>query len=200
MIPVQPRLAPKGFHARVWRPGRQSLVSKGLPTKGPIPNGTKEKLKPYWRKYLKALHRKYDGICAYLCIYMVEPKKGYSVDHFVPKSLDVSLAYRWSNYRLASLGMNARKRDFTDVLDPFKIALNTFYINFFNGKIYPNPALPQDIRSKAEATIKRLDLDSYGCRKMRSEHFDNYRRGDWSLNYLARHSPFVWHEIVRQGL
>lgn len=200
MIPVKPQLAPKGFNARVLRPGRKCIADNGLPRKGAIPKGKTKKLKPYWRRCLRALHRKYDGICAYLCTHIEVPVKGHSVDHFVPKSLDVALAYRWSNYRLASLGLNAKKRDFTDVLDPFTIAQDTFHINFSNGRILPNPALPLDMLAKARATIRRLGLDSYECRQMRLGHFDSYQQGDWSLDYLARRSPFVWQEIVRQGL
>lgn len=200
MIPVKPQLAPKGFHANVWQPGRQWLAANGYPSKGPIPKGTKKKLKPYWRRCLRQLHRKYDGVCAYLCIYIEVPAKGHSVDHFVPKSHDVALAYRWSNYRLASFGLNARKRDFTDVMDPFTIAPDTFYINFSNGRIYPNPSLPRNVSAKAQATIKRLNLDSYECREMRRGHFDEYNLRGMPLDILARRSPFVWREIVRQGL
>jgi len=200
VIPVKPQLAPKGFNRRVLRPGRKCIADRGLPKKGPIPKGRRKELKPYWRRCLRALHRKYDGVCAYLCIYIEVPAKGHSVDHFVPKSLDIALAYRWSNYRLASLGLNARKRDFTDVLDPFTIAPDTFYINFSNGKIYLNPSLSRSDRKKAAATIKRLALDSYECRKMRLGHFDEYKLRSVPLDVLARRSPFVWREIVRQGL
>jgi hypothetical protein len=200
VIPVKPQLAPKGFNRKVLRPGRKCIADRGLPKKGSIPKGRTKELKPYWRRCLKALHRKYDGVCAYLCIYIEVPVKGHSVDHFVPKSLDVALACRWSNYRLASLGLNARKRDFTDVLDPFTIAPDTFHINFSNGKIYPNPSLPSGVRIKGQATIKRLDLDSYECREMRRGHFDEYNLRGMPLVILARRSPFVWREIIRQGL
>jgi uncharacterized protein (TIGR02646 family) len=200
MIPVKPKLAPKGFHRRVFRPGRDWLLAQTkIPRKGPIPKGIKKKLPAYWRRCLRALHRKYDGICAYLCIYFELPASGHSVDHFVPKSRDVALAYRWSNYRLSSLGSNTKKRDYTDVLDPFTIDDETFYINFFNGKITPNPALAPGVLAKAKATIKRLKLDSYDCRRMRLGHYDEYRRGV-PLASLERRSPFVWREIVRQGL
>jgi hypothetical protein len=35
---------------------------------------------------------------------------------------------------------------------------------------------------------------------MRARHYREYREKHWSVDYLRRHSPFVWHEAERQGL
>jgi hypothetical protein len=72
-------------------------------------------------------------------------------------------------------------------------------LNLADGSIKPNPDLPADTRSKAEATIERLELNDPEDKKMRARHFDDYCTGipEW---YLWRYSPFVWHEANRQGL
>lgn len=163
-----------------------------------MPAGTK--LRPYWRRCLSDLHGKYSGVCAYLCIFIEKPLRAHSADHFVAKSKAIEHAYKWSNYRFACLGMNSRKCDFDDVLDPFMIADGTFYINFFDGSIVPNPALQPDLQQKAQDTIDRLGLDDVDCRQMRAEHYDDYRLRGVPLDHLARKSPFVWREIQRQKL
>ena len=52
------------------------------------------------------------------------------VDHFYPKSVRPDMAYEWSNFRLASLKLNCRKREFQDVLDPFTIEPGWFCLSF----------------------------------------------------------------------
>jgi hypothetical protein len=86
------------------------------------------------------------------------------------------------------------------VLDPFLLQADTFFINFSSGRIYLNPALPVDAIATAAKTIKRLDLDSPENREMRARHYRDYVTGECSLDHLHRYSPFVWEEIVRQGL
>jgi len=201
VIPVKPQLAPKGFRENVFKPGRGWLKKNGLPLSGAIPPGTE--LKPYWRWCLSALHDRYGGVCAYLCIYIEKALRAHSVDHFVPKSKKIEHAYRWSNYRLACPSMNSRKQSFEDVLDPFELDDETFHINFLDGSIAPNPALPKVARETAQDTIDRLGLDEEDCRKMRRETYDDYRqRSDPAdfLLYLAKKSPFVASEIRRQKL
>lgn len=99
----------------------------------------------------------YSGICAYSC-FDIDPVTGAaSVDHFVPKSLDWRLVYEWSNYRLASARMNSRKRDFTDVVDPFGPIADWFHIEPVGYQLFPNPALQPEQVHQVLATIKRLD-------------------------------------------
>src|SRR5262249_17954823 len=125
MIPVRRKPAPKGFNKKVYRPGRRWLRENRHPLSGEVPKGLK--LPPFWRRILGELHRQYDGICAYLCIY-IEPATGaQTVDHFIAKSGSIEEAYRWRNYRLASTRMNSRKCDYAGVLDPFEIAEETFH-------------------------------------------------------------------------
>lgn len=146
------------------------------------------------------LHQAYNGICAYLCVYMPRVTGGLGTDHFRAKSRRADLAYEWHNYRLACSTMNSRKRDFSDVLDPFFLAPNLFHLQLSLGHIYPNPELAPQARVVVEQTIERLALDDTPCRNLRAEWFDEYVRKQIDADYLRRKSPFVWQEAQRQGL
>ncbi|SUS06973.1 conserved hypothetical protein [uncultured Defluviicoccus sp.] len=123
-----------------------------------------------------------------------------SVDHYVPISRRVDLAYEWSNYRLACLTMNARKRDFESVLDPFSLPPETFHLELVTGRIYPNPALSGPDAKEAQDTIDRLKLDNSGNRELRARRYQDYCESNLPEDYLRRHSPFIWFEAGRQGL
>lgn len=201
MIPVEPKPepAPK-FDELVRAPGAAWLAASGLDLDQPAPTGTE--FPPFWRKCLPELHASYDGVCAYLCIHFEGATGAGSTDHFVAKSKKARLAYEWSNYRLACLAMNSRKRAFDDVLDPFSMKSETFYLELVTGMIFPNPSLPEEEKDRARATIDRLRLDDGGCREMRARHFREYleQQGEVAANFLRRRSPFVWYEARRQGL
>ncbi len=160
---------------------------------------------PLWRKCLEDLHRAYNGVCAYLGIYIERATGAVSTDHFVAKSSLPSLAYEWSNYRLACLAMNARKNNFEDVLDPFEIPADLFRIELVTGRIYCNAEKSKAWRDKAQDTIVRLDLDNGINRDVRTKHFEEYLK--WASDnpgrardHLRFYSPFVWAEVIRQGL
>lgn len=198
MIPIQPRNEPADFDAKVRQKGLNWLRKKGLPSSGPLPTGTT--LKPYWRSCLAQLHDAYNGICAYVCMY-IHPVTGAStVEHFVAKSGDLGRAYEWENYRLACAKMNSRKRDFSDVIDPFYMHDDMFHLDLIAGSIYPNPALSAASRKEVEDTIQRLKLDDAECRKARTDYFSEYIDGRINAQYLKEKSPFVWSEANRQGL
>ncbi len=96
--------------------------------------------------------------------------------------------------------MNSKKHAYDDVLDPVGLPPHTFFIDFATGRIEPNPALSPGNAIAAEKTIARLELDSHDCNNMRAMHFLRYKKGDWSLAFLRKESPFVYEEIMRQGL
>jgi uncharacterized protein (TIGR02646 family) len=199
MIPVKPRPEPvPKFDQQVRRPGNQWIARERLDPDQPLPAG--RELPAYWRACLDDLHAAYEGICAYLCVFIERAVGGVSVDHFVPKSRQLKLAYEWSNYRLACLQMNARKRHFEDVLDPFSLPPDTFRLELVTGRIYVNPALSGEARQAAEDTLTRLGLDDPGCREMRARHFQDYHQHGWPADFLRRYSPFVWLEALRQGV
>ena len=198
MIPVQEKPEPSNFNAKVRMPGLKWIDSQGLDTNQPVPTGTK--LNPFWRNCLDELHREYEGVCAYSAIYVERVTGGVSADHFVAKSSNLALAYEWSNYRLACLTMNSRKRDFEDVLDPFSLAPDTFRLELVTGSIYPNPAFGAPAKREAQATIDRLGLDNPSFRELRARHFQEYCQNEYTAAFLKKRSPFVWYEANRQGV
>ncbi|GKW05095.1 hypothetical protein ACS91J_22010 [Pectobacterium carotovorum] len=201
MIPVALQAEPDDFDVRVRQRGHSWLSEKGIALNAPPPKAAD--LPRYWAHSNYALWECYGGTCAYLAIYFEWATGASSTDHFVAKSHNAGDAYEWNNYRLSTLGANRNKNDFDDVLDPISLQQNTFVINFASGEISPNYALypkGSPYATQAESTISRLKLDSPEHRKMRTRHFDEYLSEDCSLRHLEKYSPFVYAEIVRQGL
>jgi len=198
VIPVEKQEEPANFDDDVRQPGLRWLREQKIVFNKKLPPGTE--LVPYWRKCLDDLHTSYAGVCAYLCVFVERVTGGVSVDHYVPKSLRARLAYEWSNYRLACFTMNARKLDFSSVLDPFTLKAETFLLELVTGRIYVNPRLTGTARKRAEDTIERLRLDSAECREIRARHYQNYCEFGYPEDYLKKYSPFVWIEAKRQGL
>lgn len=198
MIPVSAQPEPASFDANVRQKGLAYLKRKGLDPSMPLP--PKTTLKAYWRNCLDDLHDSYQGICAYLCVFIERVTGGCSVDHFIAKSTRADLAYEWSNYRLACSIMNSRKLDYDDVLDPFTVGKDWFRLEFVSGSIYPNPDLTTEQRLAVQGTIERLGLDDAGNREMRARHYQGYREDHYDASHLKKQSPFVWQEAERQGL
>jgi len=198
MIPVAAQPEPAAFDTDVRQKGVAHLNQKGFALDQPLPPNAD--IQPYWRACLTDLHQAYGGVCAYLGVFFERVMGGGSVDHFIAKSVSAGLAYEWANYRLACSTMNSRKREYSDVLDPFVLAPGLFRLQLSTGHIYPNPnllAIPMRI---VEETIERLGLDDPQCRELRARWYQEYLEHGLSADYLRRKSPFVWHEANRQGL
>jgi uncharacterized protein (TIGR02646 family) len=159
LIPVAPADEPTDFDVRVRRPGTTFLQ------KTPTPNSSQWKKNDYWRKALKHLFNEYNEICAYCASWTkraanTSTPQDYSVDHFIPKSLEPSLAYEWSNFRLCRRRLNMRKDYHQDVLDPFILSPEWFKLDFLTFYLVPSPALNALDRKRVEATIDRLQLNT----------------------------------------
>lgn len=198
MIPVIEQPEPDTFDAQVRAKGLAHLEKKGFALDQPLP--PKAKITPYWRDCLTDLYQAYDGICAYLGVHFERVMGGGSVDHFIAKSANAGLAYEWKNYRLACTTMNSRKREYSDVLDPFYLSPDSFSLQLSTGHIYPNPGLDARSMSLVKETIERLGLDDQPCRDLRTSWFQEYLQNEISSEYLKKKSPFVWYEANRQGL
>lgn len=198
MIPVAAQPEPAAFNAEVRQKGLAHLNKKGFPLDQPLP--PKANIEPYWRACLTDLHKTHGGVCAYLGVFFERVMGGGSVDHFIAKSANAGLAYEWSNYRLACSTMNSRKREYSDVLDPFFLAHDLFRLQLSTGHIYPNPDLDVVPMRLVEETIERLGLDDPQCRELRARWYQDYLEHHLPTNYLKDKSPFVWFEANRQGL
>ena len=198
MIPVTPQPEPEDFDTEVRQKGLRWLAKHDIDITVALPPGTE--LRAYWQSCLKELHRRYGGVCAYLAVFFERTTGAGNVEHFHPKSLRPDLAYEWCNYRLACSAINSRKNNFTDVLDPFEVKDDWFYLELVSGHIFPNPQLPASLQQKIQATIDRLKLDHPDNNEMRAEHYQLYCEGKITSEYLKGYSPFVWKEADRQGL
>lgn len=154
----------------------------------------------HWARCAEQLWKSYGGICAYVCIYIPPVVGARSVEHFAGKANYPDLAYEWSNYRLVSARMNSRKGTFEDVLDPFLVQRGWFVLHFFSLEVKPAPGLAAALRKQVQATIDRLKLNDRQSVDARALYFEPYARGELSFEVLARWSPFVAQELVRQGL
>lgn len=198
MIPVQAQPEPADFDTKVRARGARSLRAKDIDPALPLP--ADKKLSTFWRDCLDDLYREYNQTCAYLAVHIERAVGGVTADHFVAKSQLPGQAYEWSNFRLASAIVNARKCDFDDVLDPFVLAADWFRLELVTGHIYPNPGIDRADQVRVHQTITRVDLDNERNREMRARHFQEYCQGDYTADFLRRRSPLVYLEAQRQGV
>ena len=230
MIRVEIQPEPDGFDAAVRQPGLRALrellgipseeVRRGRPRTN-IPGHTQITAKnlenaDYWTECIPDLHRAYGGLCAYLALFFPGGTGPSPVYHSLSKNVWIQQAqqaktgaaalealqpiYAWSNYRLSSLLMNARKGDSDDVLAPACIEDHWFILRFTDLSVQPGEGLTDKERQAVENTITRLSLNDSECCRARAARFDAYIQEDISLRYLAQRSPFVAREARRQGL
>ena len=159
----------------------------------------------YWTRAMPALHERYAGFCAYLAR-RIEHVDTPTTDHFVAlrNATDPKLAYEWTNYRLASGLMNARKSDFPDVLDPFEIGAGWFALNLGTFETEIGPAAPREAHEAIERTIERLGLRTRPVVLTRRRAAEQYwspptGRPPLPLWSLEDREPFVALELRRQG-
>ncbi|HEX2205718.1 MAG TPA: hypothetical protein VHG91_20565 [Longimicrobium sp.] len=210
MIPVTPAPEPHDFDARVRQPGLAAIAElvgeapakrRGRPRtvaaarREDIPP---EKFPPLWRRVLPEMLASYGRLCAYLALYIEHATGSPSVDHVVPKSKAWDQVYEWSNYRLASARINAKKKDLELVLDPFTLRDGLFALELVEFQVKPGPDAGGDLQRVLE-TIETLGLNTKECCDARRAYFDCYNDGEITLAYLERRAPFVAREMRRQG-
>ena len=210
MIPVQRQPEPPEFDGTVRQPGLSAISElvgeepairrKGRKRKAVAARC--EELKPdhfppLWRECIPHLMKAYNQICAYSCMYIYKVTSLATVDHWIPKSQAWNLVYEWDNYRLACSKTNARKQDFCDILDPFKIKVAMFALDLVSLEAIPGPNAGED-RDKVISTIKRLGLDHSDYKEDLGEYYHRYKDKEISLDFLERHAPFLASELRRQ--
>ena len=229
MIPVAPQGEPEAFDEAVRQPGRRAITELlGLPGRETRPGRPRKAvgraglkvthLSDYWRACLDDLHQRYGGICAYLCIYIPRGVGSPTVDHYLGKNSCVKAArtaptdaaaaealepvYEWSNYRLAAQLMNARKDEHADIIDPFEVNEGWFVLVFPSLEVLPAPGLSEAVHQRVQTTITRLKLNDAECRAARAEYLTAYlsETDPIPFSFLRRRSPFVAHELRRQGM
>jgi len=190
VIPVAAQPEPPDFDAKVRTPGKAFLK------RNPNPTTWKE----CWRNCLWDLYESYGRICAYSAHWFSRCEGIATVDHFIPKSKNPSKAYEWDNFRLATLRMNSLKKDHQDVLDPFRIAKETFVLDFTTLIPEPGPKVSRSLAGKVRATMRRLKLDDNVCVEARMDWLRLYCDKNLTLEGLVKRAPSLAYEIKRQGL
>lgn len=180
--------------------GKSVSGADGNPVREPITRPgdlPTDELKPYWTEAIHWLLEAYDRVCAFCC-FRIHTSASPSVDHMVPKSRAWDKAYEWSNYRLASLRLNASK-GIHDVIDPFDVQPGWFALEFTFGQVVPGPIAAADpvLRKRVEDTIRDLGLNEFA--KDRVRDLEDYERGEVGIERLRVESPFVALELERQG-
>lgn len=193
MIAVTPQPEPKDFNRLVRKPGLKFLKRKPAPKSKEFP--------PHWRKILPELHYAYHGICAYACHWIPYDTGSDTVEHFRSKVKTPELAYEWSNYRLVCGTLNGRKKEYTDVADPFHISPGEFILQFPSLFVEPGAELNRARRLLICKTIIRLGLNDEGtCLKSRIRWVLDFCNDDISFAHLKKNAPFIAYELERQNL
>jgi hypothetical protein len=192
MLKVELMPEPSRFQADVRTPGLAAIQRH---------EQSDSKLPPHWRNVLPELREASDCICAYSATRIPHSVGLGTVDHFIPKSLSPHLAYEWKNFRYASSRINARKRDYTDVIDPCRIGDDWFSMDFPSMIITPSSNTPGLARKRISETISRLklNLDSELISE-RLEWLLDFVDGHVSFEYLTLQVPFISRELRRQNL
>ena len=198
MIHVEEQPEPPYFDIKVRQPGLAYLKKHSISLDKPLVKD--QKLDACWRYCLDDLYTSYKGCCAYLALFFERVTGSGSVDHFLPKSKRVDMAYEWKNYRLACSRMNSRKNVAEDILDPFELQDGWFHLVLVTGWVFPSPALKDDQKEKVQQTIDRLKLNDPRLCNIRARHFRDYIERKYTADYLKDISPFVWFEAHRQNL
>lgn len=218
MIPVVLAPEPPGFDRLVRKRGEvaiKKLVGQPVNARGRRPKTTfaceayipADKFPSYWidprhdgRSTLDDLMDAYQQQCAYLAMHVERATGGPSVDHFVAKSEDWRLVYEWSNYRLSSSCVNAKK-GVLKVVDPFKVKLGWFELDFATFEVTRGANAPQTEWKRIDATRPILNLRD--CCLQRQAYVGDYLlgpgKGGIDLPYLQSRAPFIASELRRQG-
>jgi hypothetical protein len=215
VIRVEIAPEPPAFDEKVRKPGQNALAlleGKPLPhQRRGRPIATTKKVQgrrvprtiddfDYWRECLDDLHEAYRGICAYYA-FRIEKAVLPQVDHFVAKKdLGQTLAYEWSNFRLACGHANTCKNDHPGVLDPASIQDGWFQLDLVTLDVRPCAELPPALKQEVENTIRRLKLREGRALEVRRHAMDHFRSGRVGLAFLQMDHPFLAKELVRQGI
>lgn len=196
MIRVTAQKEPARFDTDVRQPGLKYLRKKRTkPT-------TKEwRSRAYWTEVIPEMYDAYGGICHFSCHWIPRDTGSVTIEHFQPKSKFPKLAYEWDNFRLMCGTLNGRKKDYQDVLDPFKVGDAMFMIDFPSLLVKPSAGLKSADATKVNKTIARLRLNDNGtCLHAREHWVRSYCEGNITFAFLKSHAPFLARELERQSL
>ena len=212
MIPVVIATEPASFEKTVRQPGLAAIdemvgLVPPLKRRGrrrqQIANNKSDipadKFPPFWRNCIDDMMQAYKMRCAYLAMH-IEYTGNPTVDHIIPKSLEWSKVYEWSNYRLCAGVVNSKKGDLMGVVDPIDAGTGWFELNLASCRVVRGTNAPIAQHAKIDATLPILNLRD--CCKQREQYVADYLLGPGAkgidITYLERRAPFIASELRRQ--
>ena len=188
MMGFEPVPEPAEFQDRVRARGRAWLAGH--------PNARRPR--DYWTPFKGELASGFRDLCAYSAMFVPEG----TVDHFVSWHEDRSQAYEWDNYRYCASWINSskQKEPSAKLLDPFEVEQGWFEILLPSLQLRVSDAIPGDLRTRAEHTIRRLRLrDDERVLRQRREWLRMYECGQLTLEGLRAKAPLLALAIERHG-
>lgn len=188
MIPVAKVKKPRGFDAKVKKPGDAWLAGHPAAQRPPA----------LWAPYTPTLSEGFANLCGYAAMH--DPTGG-TVDHYLSFKNHPRLAYEWTNYRFASAPLNSSKRAEDDkVLDPFEVGAGWFEVILPSLQMRLTDAVPPALRAKAEYTLTRLKLrDGERVIRWRRSWYRMYTDGMLNLDGLRAVAPLLAAAVEAQG-
>ncbi|WP_437929680.1 hypothetical protein WMF37_10545 [Sorangium sp. So ce291] len=188
MIPFERAPEPAGFDASVRQPGQRWLA-----------NGEARSTPGYWRRAARDLRAAFKDLCGYTAMWLSAPG---TVDHFISRDEDRSLAYEWTNFRYAAAWINSSKSALRSdqVLDPFEVGDGWFEVILPSCQMVLTDRCPPEFRDRAQTMLKRLKLgDGESVVSFRQEWYRMYCEGELSLEGLARKAPLLARAVRKQA-
>lgn len=205
MIRVERADQPATFDDDVRQPGLLALRELvGDPTV-PRRRGPKRKHLPtLWTRALPDMRISYRRTCAYLAMHIHRGTGRDTVDHFVARDIDRSLAYEWRNFRYASLDVN-RLKDVKPVLDPFEVEDGWFGLNLATFEVEARVPRAEAETVPWKNTLEILNEPTFrDARRWYHERYFGRKLDDFDpdepmpLGTLRAEAPFVARELRRQ--
>ncbi len=156
----------------------------------------------YWSKIHTDLYELNSGLCQYCASWSPRSSssnssnKHTSVDHFLPKNKYAHLAFEWSNYRLCRVRLNNYKSDFEDVLDPYAISNEWFFLDFSSFLIKPLAGINDEKKTQIINCISRLRLNrDNDYVNERISVIKEYTLGRFNFDFIQEKYPFIAYQI-----
>jgi hypothetical protein len=150
-----------------------------------------------WRRVSSELRTAFQELCGYTAMWISEG----TVDHFVSRSEDRTLAFEWGDFRYASASINSSKSALRShqVLDPFDVGEGWFEVILPSCQMVITSHCPPEYADRAQNMLKRLKLgDGEDIVRVRLEWYRMYCDGELSLEGLARKAPLIAQAVRKQ--
>lgn len=186
MMRFDPSPEPEEFDERARQRGQLWLVAN--PTGRP---------KDLWSPFRPQLRESFMWLCAYTAMRVEQG----TVDHFISCDENRSLAYEWSNYRLAQQAMNSSKQNVpgSKLLDPFEVRDEWFEILLPSLQLVLTDAVPPEIKARARFTLERLKLvNGEQVISQRQSWLKLHESGDLPLSGLRKVAPLLARAIEKR--